>query len=349
MKTTGLKGTLGLTGQVGVIVLAVLGAGCKKRPPPGPATTSIASATMPAEEAEPPPEERPRLRPSLKASRPLLDPVLKFVPADGLRGPASVLHDDLGDAYLVSNVDGPPTARDGNGFISKLSPDGKKLFLRWIEGGKKRVVLNAPKGMALRGGELFVADIDTVRVFDRRTGAPRGEIKVEGATYLDDITLAPDGRVFVSDAGMKPNAAGDGFEPSGTDAVYSIYRDEHVTNVMLVAKRSLAGPTALLGTPDKTWGVMFRTGELFAITKDGALEDIHVLPDSELTGIAGAGRELLVASRSASAIFRGTPGGDWRIAVGDVKSPGDIDYDRKRKRLLVPLSTENEVRVYDLR
>lgn len=343
-----MQGALGRTGHIGLIVLALLGAGCKKRRPPGPATTTIASAAAPVAESAPAQDEKPRLRPSVKASRPLLDPVLKYVAADGLRGPASVLHDDVSDVYLVSNVDGSPTARDGNGFISKLSPDGKKILLRWIEGGKRKVVLNAPKGMALRGNELFVADIDTVRVFDRRTGAPRGEIKIEGATFLDDVTLAPDGRVLVSDAGMKANAAGDGLEESGTDAVYSVYRDERVTSVVLVAKKSLAGPTALLGTPDKTWGVMFRTGEVYSIGKGGTLEDVHMLPDGELEGIAGAGRELLVSSRAASAIFRGTPGGDWRIAVGDVKSPGDIDYDRKRKRVLVPLFTENEVRIYGL-
>src|SRR5690606_35459179 len=115
----------------------------------------------------------------------------------GLASPDSALHDEKADIYLVSNIDGLPPARENNGFISKLSQDGKVLDLKFIESRKNRVRLDAPKGMAFRNDELYVDDIDKVRIFDRRTGAPRGEVKIPGATFLNDVALAPDGRIVV--------------------------------------------------------------------------------------------------------------------------------------------------------
>ncbi|NIP81802.1 MAG: hypothetical protein GWM90_22320, partial [Gemmatimonadetes bacterium] len=52
----------------------------------------------------------------------------------GLQTPESVLHDDRADVYLVSNINGAPTERDDNGFISRVGPDGTVLELRWIDG-----------------------------------------------------------------------------------------------------------------------------------------------------------------------------------------------------------------------
>ena len=59
-----------------------------------------------------------------------------------------------------------------------------------VEGGKNEVRLNAPKGMALRGDTLFVADIDMLRMFNRRTGAPIGAVSLRenNATFLNAIT-----------------------------------------------------------------------------------------------------------------------------------------------------------------
>ena len=94
----------------------------------------------------------------------------------GFRTPESVLYDPKADLYLVANIHGDPSARDGNGFISRVSPEGQVVALKWIDGQAEGVTLNAPKGMALTGERLFVADIDVVRVFDRNNGAPLAEI-----------------------------------------------------------------------------------------------------------------------------------------------------------------------------
>ena len=91
----------------------------------------------------------------------------------GFETPESVVHDSIADCYLVSNVGiGNPGALDRNGFISKVSPTGAILELDWIRHGARRVTLNGPKGLALHGDALYVADVDTLRIFDRITGAP---------------------------------------------------------------------------------------------------------------------------------------------------------------------------------
>jgi sugar lactone lactonase YvrE len=113
----------------------------------------------------------------------------------GFSVPEAILHDAQADVYLVSQINGKPLEADGNGFITRVSPDGEVAELRWIDGGAEAVTLSAPKGMALVGDRLYVTDIDHVRVFDRVSGEPRESIAVDGATFLNDLVAAPDGGV----------------------------------------------------------------------------------------------------------------------------------------------------------
>ncbi len=264
----------------------------------------------------------------------------------GLETPESVLHDDVADVYLVSNINGQPLTADNNGFIARLRPDGTVETLKWIEGGKNKVTLNAPKGLALVGDVLYVADLDTVRMFDRKTGAPAGEVKVPGATFLNDIAVTTDGRVLVSDTGMKAGAKG--FDPSGTDAVWSIDKARKLTPV--AKDKDLGAPNGLLAAGDKTWVATFGSGELYALDAKGKKTDAKKLPKGTLDGIVMLpGGDILVSSWEANAIYRGKPGGEFTSFIDDVKSPADIGFDAKRNRVLVPLFSEHEVRVYDAR
>lgn len=263
---------------------------------------------------------------------------------DGLSTPESVLYDEVADTYLVSNVDGKPTEVDGKGFISKLSPDGKITELKWIESGKNKATLNAPKGMAIQGDQLYVTDIDTVRIFDRKTGAPVADIKVPGATFLNDITVGADGHVLVSDSGWKAGAKG--FDPTGTDAVYSIDKDKKVTPV--AKTKELSNPNGLaVGTGGKTW--VAGGNELYTLDAKGKKGEVTKLPKGTLDGIVLLGDEIVVSSWDGGAVYRGKGGSDFKAVIEDLKSPADIGYDKKRGRVLVPLFTENEVRAYDLK
>lgn len=105
----------------------------------------------------------------------------------------SVLHDEKKDVLYVSNINGQPDAKDGNGFISTVSLDGKVTAASWATG------MDAPKGMGLLNGKLYVADIDKVHEVDTETGKITNSHTVEGATFLNDITVGND-KVYVSDS-----------------------------------------------------------------------------------------------------------------------------------------------------
>ena len=109
---------------------------------------------------------------------------------EGFLTPESVLYDSIQDVYFVANVVGVETAKDNNGFISRVKPDGAVENLRWVEGGRNGVTLNSPHGMALAGDTLWIADLDAVRAFHARTGAA-----------LDSISLADSNAGELSTAG----------------------------------------------------------------------------------------------------------------------------------------------------
>ena len=273
------------------------------------------------------------------------EPVVTFKNV-GLATPESVLYDDTNDLYLISNINGKPLDADGNGFISKFTPDGNGATLKWIEGGKNKVTLNAPKGMGFMGDLLYVADLDTVRMFDRKTGAPAGEVKVPGAVFLNDVAVTSDGRVLVSDTGMKASAKG--FEPAGTDAVYALDKAKKLTTIAKAGE--LGAPNGLLSSGDKIWVATFGSGELYALDSKGKKTNAQKLPKGTLDGIVRLPNgDLLVSSWEASAVYRGKPGGDFTPVIENVKSPADIGYDTKRNRVLVPLFESNEMQAYDIK
>ncbi|HEX3771423.1 MAG TPA: hypothetical protein VHV30_11180 [Polyangiaceae bacterium] len=302
-------------------------------PPPPPAAMPTDSAPPPAASAAPPAAPAAPAPPS---------PAAKYT---GLATPESVLYDADNDRYLVSNINGKPAEKDNNGFISALAPDGTVTTLKWIEGGKNKVKLDAPKGSGITGGVLYVADISVVRAFDAKTGAPKADIPIPGSTFLNDIAVGPDGKVYVSDSGLKQNAKGD-FEPTGTDAVYVIEKGK----VKPIAKsKDLGAPNGLLVTDKGLVVVTFGSGEVFSLDDKGKKQNVSKPPGGVLDGVVALGDSLLVSSWEKSAIYKGPLGGSFELVLDNQKSPADIGYDTKRGRVLVPHFLEDTVEAYDLK
>ena len=255
-----------------------------------------------------------------------------------------MLYDEANDRYLVSNINGKPDEADNNGYITELSPDGKVVKAKFIAGGVDKVKLDAPKGTGIAGGVLYVSDIGVVRKFDLKTGAPKGEIPIPGATFLNDIAVAKDGRVFVSDSGIKSGASG--FDPTGTDAVYVIDKGKLKT----VAKsKDLGGPNGLLAVDKGVLVVTFGSNELYRLDEKGVKQDVTKLPSGGLDGITQVGDKLLISSWQGSSVYRGTLGGASRSLLPELKGAADITYDAKHKRVLVPRFLDNAVEAYELK
>ena len=120
----------------------------------------------------------------------------------GFKSPDTVAVDPETGFIFVSNVNGRATQRDHNGVISLLEPEGKPIHMHFIRSGRGAVDLSAPKGLAVVGPHLYVADLDQVLRFDKKTGRHLGTIDLSllGARDLTGVAEGPGGVLYVSDA-----------------------------------------------------------------------------------------------------------------------------------------------------
>ena len=261
---------------------------------------------------------------------------------DGFLEPESVLYDAAADQYLVSNVNGSPNDADDNGFISRVAPDGKVVSLKWIDGAQPDVELHAPKGMAIVGEVLYVADLDRIRKFSTRNGAVLGAITVPSASSLNDVSAAPDGTLYFTDLGAR--VAGDKLEATGQDAVYKLVREQARA---VVRGKQLHQPNGVWADASGVWVVTFGSNELFDV-RSGSKAKTQKLPATQLDGIIKSNDGLFyVSSWEHNQIFSGKPGEAFQPAY-DVNSPADIGYDSKRNWLLIPLMLENTIKLQPL-
>jgi sugar lactone lactonase YvrE len=261
---------------------------------------------------------------------------------DAFAAPESVLYDPAADVYLVSNLNGSPSEADDNGFISRVSPEGKVVALKWIDGATDEVELHAPKGMAIFGDLLYVADLDRIRKFNVHTGAALGAIAVSGASNLNGVSAAPDGTLYFTDLGAR--MVDDKLEPTGQDAVYKLVREQ--ARAVLRGKQ-LNQPNGVWADASGVWVVTFASNELFDV-KSGSKAKVQKLPAGALDGIVKAndGR-FYVSSLETSQVYAVEPGGGFEIAY-DVRSPADLGYDSKRNWLLIPLMLDNSIKLQPL-
>lgn len=258
----------------------------------------------------------------------------------GFATPESVLHDSVADVYLVANIHGGGRDRDDNGFISRVSPDGEVLELKWIDGAHEQVRLSAPKGMAVIGDRLFIADIDSVRIFDRRSGAPLGAWSFDGASSLNDLSAARDGSLYVSDMGPGPDASGFGgivrFDTAGVPTV-------------VVTDDVIDGTNGVVATDDGLVTVTYRGTRIARIDPSGAVTDIARLPAEKNDGvIALPDGSYLVSSWESAALLRVGADGTVSAAIEPLTTPADIGHDARRNRVLIPSFQGHTLRVQPL-
>lgn len=257
-----------------------------------------------------------------------------------LATPESVLHDGEADVYLVSNINGAPLDADGNGFISRVAPDGTVEELRWIDGAAEGVTLNAPKGLAIHGDMLYVSDIDSVRAFSRTTGEYHGARGVPGATFLNDLTVDAEGTLYVSDTGLNPD-----FSSSGTDAIYRFDGDRAVA---VAEGTHLSSPNGIIAHDGMLTVVSFGGPDVLRIDlaadDPAASEVIATLPAGQADGVVRLDDgTLLVSSWGGEAIYRVREGADPEAVVEGIPSPADIGWDAQRQRVLIPVFQENRL------
>ena len=255
----------------------------------------------------------------------------------GFTAPEAVRYDPGQDIYFVSNWGtGDAGAKDDNGFISRMLPDGTLDSLRFIAGGTAGAKLHAPRGMTIVGDTLWVVDADAVRGFNRRSGAPLATIDFSRFRlgFLNDIAASPDA-LYVTD--------------TGTDRIYRIVR-----GAITVALHD-----SVLGRPN---GITWDGGhsQLVVVPYGGdsvirswtagnaAMTEIGRSVGAKFDGVEIlSGDRVLVASQGDSSIHL-FAGGRGRPVIKTGGAPADIAVDTKRNRVAIPFVDRNLVEIWQL-
>ncbi|MFC5627212.1 SMP-30/gluconolactonase/LRE family protein [Algoriphagus winogradskyi] len=104
----------------------------------------------------------------------------------------SVLYDATTGKIYVSNIEGQPTDKDGKGSIAIIDKQGNIVTQEWVTG------LNAPKGMGIANGNLYVTDIDQLVEINLVTGKISNKYPIEGGQFLNDLATY-EGKVYFTD------------------------------------------------------------------------------------------------------------------------------------------------------
>ena len=266
---------------------------------------------------------------------------VRVVSIEGFSTPESAIYDAAQGVWFVSNINGNPSAKDNNGFISRLTSDGTIDSLHFVTAGRNGVKLNGPKGLALVGDTIWVADIDAVRGFNSHTGALVGTVEIGNkAHFLNDMVVGPDGTLYITDTGLLFDAKGNASHP-GPDRVFAIKG----RTLSIVAEGAwLEGPNGI--TFDAAAGrfIIVPFGGTHLLAWDPLSKKVDTLgtgPGSQ-DGVEFLNGRLLVTSWADSTIFTVTGAGDRKVITG-VPSPADIGIDRSRNLIAIPVFTQNRV------
>ena len=268
---------------------------------------------------------------------------------DSMKTPESVRYDADLDAYFVSNINGNPSVKDGNGFIARIDAGNTSAMTMFVQGGKGGVTLNAPKGMAIVGDTLWVADIDAVRAFNKRTGAPIASVDLRPmkATFLNDVAAGPDGAIYITDTGIVFDAKGamthpgkdQIFKVAGRKASVAVQSDSALKNPNGIAWDGTNGRFVLGPFNDKVVAA-WKAGDSTVTpvgTGPGGYDGVEVLSDGR----------ILVTSWTDSSV-QVIANGTFRKVVANVEAPADIGVDTKRNVVAVPRFNAGRVEYFTI-
>jgi sugar lactone lactonase YvrE len=264
----------------------------------------------------------------------------------GFAAPESAFYDAASNAVFVSSINGQILEKDGNGYISRLSPEGKVVAEKWATG------LHAPKGLRSARGVLYAADIDTVVGFEIKSGKEVSRVKIDGAVFLNDLATAPDGTIYVSDS-----TALKIFEVrSGTSSVFVEGGNQvEQPNGLLVDGGRLilgsVGPAPVPGAPRGGGaGRGSAAGHLFAFDRKSkqrtllTTEPVGGIDGIELDGSGG----LLVTDVIGRRLLRVSKAGAVTRVAWFSDGGADFGYIAARRLAIVPFLFSNSVAAYDL-
>ncbi|MCC6286650.1 MAG: ATP/GTP-binding protein [Chitinophagaceae bacterium] len=250
--------------------------------------------------------------------------VQKWATDTVLKVPESVYFDGKNKVLYVANIDGQPWEKDGKGSIGKVGLDGKIIATEWVTG------LNAPKGMGVYNGKLYVADVDGIAVIDISQGKIINRINFAGAEGLNDISVDDKGVIYVSDSKTK-----------------KIHRIENEKATVWL--ENLNGPNGVLVNNGNLYIV--DAGGLYKVEANKSLTKLADGMEGGTDGIEPVGDGSFIVSCWAGAIWRVRPGSkELLLDTREQKiNSADIGYDPATKTVYVPTFWKNGIVAYTLK
>jgi sugar lactone lactonase YvrE len=243
-----------------------------------------------------------------------------------LKVPESVLFDAGNNVLYVSNIDGTdPWGMDGKGSVGKVGMDGKIIMVDWVSG------LNAPKGMGLYKGKLYVADMAGLVEIDTKTGTITKKIPVDGAQGLNDVTVDKNGVVYVSDSKLK-----------------KVFRVESEKSELFLD--NLKGPNGVLMRGDELY--LLDAGTAYKVGKDKTLTMLADGMEGGTDGIENvSGNDFIVSCWAGVIWYINADGTKEKLYDGreEKRNTADIGLDPKTKTIYVPTFWKNSIVAYEVK
>lgn len=252
--------------------------------------------------------------------------VKKWETAQAFKTPESVCYDPSTGNLFVSNINGKPIEKDGNGFISLLTIDGQIAELNWLTG------LDAPKGMGIFNGILYVTDIDRVAAIDIKNKSLKKFYEFPEAKFLNDIAIDLYGSVYVSDM--------------MSTRIYRISEDKAevwLDDKILTSPNGLfVENDELMVGCDKIVLANIKNGKIFTwLEETGGIDGLEATGDGRYIFSDWSGSVYLVDSdKKIEKILDTAPAG---------MNAADIEYIPALHLLLVPTFGDNRVFAYQMK
>jgi len=240
----------------------------------------------------------------------------------------SVLYDKANDLMYVSCINGvPPDKKDGDGFISRITLDGKIKDLKWVNG------LSGPKGMGQFGNTLYVTDIDRLVAIDISTGKISQTWNVSGSQFLNDVHVTEDGTVYFTD--------------SNTSTIYSMTKGKVD---VVYSDTELGGTNGIFVEGNMMYLAGAVSGNFYRM--DMSSKKIEKVA-TELPGGDGVERygDAFFVSNWNGQVFHISSTGEVMLLLDSQEAKlnaADIEVIQDKKLLLVPTFFGNTVTAYQL-
>ena len=256
----------------------------------------------------------------------------------GFDAPESVVFDPASNALYVSNIGGKIWQKDRNGFLAKVSSDGKMIERNWLTG------LNSPTGLALDGGKLYVADIDQLVEIDIASKSIAKRYPAPGAKWFNDVASDGKGVVYVANSATNTIwRLKDGkFEAWLTDDALNAPNGLHVEGDTL-----LVAPFGAMAEAGKE----ARLAPLLVVSlNDKSIKQLGIgLAFGNLDGVEPIEPGVyLVTDWASGPLYRVDAQGNVVRLLDLHQGTADLTYLPETKTILIPMMLDNALVAYKL-